>query len=391
LVILALVLGVGACGGDDSSSSSSSSSDSGDSSGSAAKTAVSADQLAQAKAVAEKASATPADIGISEPLKRPTPGALDIGYLAFLKVPVVATNTQGLKDAAKALGVKYKAYDLGDTPDTMSQALNQSVAANHKSYWVSGGIPVASWQKQADELKKRDIPIVSQGDTWPNTGKDLNYYSVEGVGEKGGDLYDYMLAREGGKKMDTLVVAPPGNALRVFAGVAPEIKKRAAQRCPSCKVDVMELPLADIGTKSPGKIVSFLQAHPNTTRVIALLDYGNGLPNALQAAGLQDKIQFASMVGGPTNLQYIKDGKQVADLAYDAVGQGWLSVDALVRGMTGQSMAPDQKWQAATQILTKDNIRTDSHGFWAGVPDTAKKYLELWGCGEGPTCPGVSG
>jgi ribose transport system substrate-binding protein len=385
-VTAALALAVGACGGDSSDDSSSPSGQA-----SSGGQAVSADQLTQAKDVAKKAAAVPSSIGITEPLKRPAPNKYSIAYVAFLQVPVVATNTQGMTDAAKALGVKFKSYDMGDTPDTQSQALNQSLADNHQGYWISGGIPVASWQKQAVELKKRGVPVVSQGDTWPNTGKNLNYYSVEGVGEKGGDLYDYIVAKENGKKFDTLVVAPPGNALKVFSGVAPDIVARQKKRCPSCKADVMELPLSDIGTKSPGKIVSYLQAHPDVHWVIALLDYGNGLPNALQAAGLADKVKFVSMVGGPTNLQYIKDGKQEADMAYDAVGQGWVTVDALVRGMTGQSMAPDQAWQASTQILTKDNISTDKGGFWTGVPDTPAKYLKLWGCGAGPTCPGVSG
>lgn len=389
MLALALVAVLAACGSDDSGGGSTTgSSPSSDVGGDAA---VPADQLAQAKEVAEKAAATPDSIGIDAPLKLPKPNDLSIGYAAFLQVPVVATNTQGLTDAAKALGVKFKSYDMGDTPDTQSQALNQAVKDNHDSYWISGGIPVASWQRQAEELKKRDVPVVSQGDTWPNTGKNLNYYSVEGVGEKGGDLYDWIVAQENGKKFDTLVVAPPGNALKVFSGVAPAILERQKERCPSCKAEVQELPLSDIGTAAPGKIVSYLQAHPDVKWVIALLDYGSGLPNALKAAGLSDRVKFVSMVGGPTNLQYIKDGTQEADLAYDAVGQGWVTVDALVRGMTGQSMEPDQKWQASTQILTKDNIDTDKNGFWTGVPDTPKKYLEMWGCGEGPTCPGVDG
>jgi ribose transport system substrate-binding protein len=383
LLMLVVALVVSACGDDDDDDGG------GGGGGGSSEAAVSPEQLAEAKAVAEKATATPESIGIDAPLELPEPDSLSIGYTAFLQVPVVATNTQGLTDAAKALGVNFKSYDMGDTPDTQSQALNQALADEHDSYWISGGIPVASWTKQAEELKKRDVPVVSQGDTWPNEGKYLNYYSVEGVGEKGGDLYDYIVAQEDGKKFDTLVVAPPSNALIVFSGVGPAILDRQKERCPTCKAEVMELPLSDIGTSAPGKIVSYLQANPDTKWVIALLDYGNGLPNAMQAAGLEG-IQFVSMVGGPTNLQYVKDGKQAADLAYDAVGQGWLTVDALVRGMTGQSMEPDQATELSTQILTKENIRTDENGFWAGVPDTPAKYLEMWGCGEGPTCPGVS-
>lgn len=352
--------------------------------------AVAPANLAKAKAVAAKESATPTSVGISTPLaRRPKPGTLSICYLSYLTVPVVATNTDGAEAAAKALGVKIYPYDLGTTSDQLSSALDAAVAKNCNSYWVSGGISTGLWSKQAAILKARGVPVASQGSNWPNTGKYLNYYSVQGVADTGADLVDWAIAQENGKPVNMLVVSPPVNAFTVFGGTGPAVKQRMASLCPSCQVTVMYLPASEEGTTAPTKVASFLEAHPQYNYVLGLLDFNTGLPTALKVAGLASKVKLLGFVGGATELGYVKDGAEAADLQYDDVGQGWLTVDALVRGMTGQSMAPDQAWQASTQIVTQSTARLCAHGFWCGVPNTPQHYYALWGCSSAGACPGV--
>lgn len=360
------------------------------SSGSSSKPAVSAANLAIARSVADKESATPTSVGITAPLtKRPTPGKLSICYASYLTVPVVATNTDGAEAAATALGVKMYNYNLGSTSDQLSAALDTALAQKCSSYWVSGGISTALWTSEAKTLEARGVPVVSQGSTWPNTGKDLNYYSINGVGETGADLVDWAIAQQGGKAVNMLVVSPPTGAFTVFSGTGPSVKQRMKSLCPSCQVSVLYLPATDEGTTAPSTVVGFLQAHPQYNYVLGLLDFNTGLPTALKVAGLASKVKLLGFVGGSTELGYVKDGTEAADLQYDDVGQGWLTVDALVRGMTGQSMAPDQAWNASTQIVTKSNVRLCAHGFWCGVPNTPQHYYALWGCSSSGVCPGV--
>ena len=379
LLLVAVVFSATAAGRNDSSS---------------AQPGVTPANLVKVKAIAARAAAVPRAIGITTPLKRPTAAQaaeLSIGYTAFLKVPVVATNTSGGEAASKALGVEFKKYDMGQTADTTQQAITQAVNDEHDGYWISGGIPVAVWKRQAAVLKARRVPVVSQGDTWPDVGKNLNYYSPAGVGRKAADLFDWALARENGKVVNMLVVPPP-ESLVVFSGMGPFVKREAAKFCPSCKVYVQTLPLSDMGTKSPTKIVSFLQAHPDVNWVMASLDYPTGLPVALKTAGLDKKVKVVGFVGGATILNYVKRGQMQATLEYDAVGQGWLTVDALVRGMTGQSMKPDQAVELATQIQTRSNLRVDPKtGYWLGVPNTPQKWYALWGCNKAPKCPPYTG
>jgi ribose transport system substrate-binding protein len=356
----------------------------------AASATVTPANLAKARAAANAESANPTSIGISTPLaKRPTPGALSVCYASFLQVPVVGTNTSGLKDGAKALGVKVYSYDLGSTADTQQTALNAALAKHCNGYWISGGIAVATWKKQAAELKSRGVPVVSQGDTWPNTGKDLNYYSVKGVGQKGAKLFDYALAQENGKPVNMLIVSPPAAQFKVFSGTYQYTKAEAASLCPSCQVSVLYLPSAAQGTTAPQQVVSYLQGHSNINWVMGLLDMNIGLPNALKAAGLSNRVKLTGFVGGATEMGYVKKGLEVADLQYANVTQGWLTLDALVRGMTGQSMAPDQAWQASTQIETPKNVRIAPTGFWAGIPGNDQKFYKLWGCSSSGKCPGV--
>jgi ribose transport system substrate-binding protein len=356
----------------------------------AAGTAVTPANLAKARAAAAAESKSPTSIGITTPLaKRPKPGTLSVCYLSFLTVPVVGTNTSGLEDGAKALGVKIYKYDLGATADTQQTALNAALNQKCDGYWVSGGIAVATWKKQAAVLKQRGVPVVSQGDTWPNTGKNLNYYSVAGVGETGSKLFDYALAQENGKPVNMVVVSPPAAQFKVFAGTYPYTKAEAARLCPMCKVTVLYLPSTAQGTTAPSQVVSYLQGHPDVNWVMGLLDMNIGLPSALKAAGLSNRVKLEGFVGGATELGYVKKGQEVADLQYANVTQGWLTLDALVRGMTGQSMAPDQAWQASTQIETPKNVRIAPTGFWAGIPGNAQKFYKLWGCSPQGVCPGV--
>ena len=357
--------------------------------------AVSPAHLKAAEKIAKANENPPKGVGITTPLKKiPKPGS-SICYPAALSVPIVAdTNTVGLDQAAKVLGIKIYKYDVGTTEDSVQTALNAAINQNCSAYWMSGAGSLGTWKQQASTLNQRGVPVLYQSGGWPNTGKDLDYYTVKNVGEKAADLYDWILADMKGKPVNLLDVVAPTALEPLFATVGSSIKAEAKKLCPVCQVTVMTLPLTAAGTTAPSNIVSFLQAHPTYNWVIGQNDYNTGLPTALKAAGLADKVQIAGFVGDSAELGYVKAGTEKADMEYDVLGQGWLSVDGLARGMTGQSMAPDQADSPSTQILTKKTVKLLPSGFWVGIPSTARDYELLWGCitksGKSTgKCPGV--
>jgi hypothetical protein len=356
---------------------------------------VSAAHLKAAEAVAQQNEKPPKGVGITVPLKTIPKAGSSICYPALLSVPIVAdTNTVGLDDAAKVLGIKVYSYDVGSTTDTVQTALNAAINQKCSAYWMSGAGPVGTWTREANVLKQRGVPVLYQSGGWPNTGKDLDYYTLKGIGQKAADLFDWILADMGGRQVNVLVVVAPIPAEPIWDDVAPDIKATAKHLCPVCEVNVMTLPLTDAGTTAPSEIVAFLQAHPEYNWVIGQNDYNTGLPTALTAAGLSKRVQLAGFVGDSAELGYLKTGAEKADMEYDVTGQGWLSVDGLARGMTGQSMAPDQADSPSTQILTPKTVKTLPSGFWVGIPSTAHDYEVLWGCitASGAStgrCPGL--
>jgi ribose transport system substrate-binding protein len=115
----------------------------------------------------------------------------------------------------------------------------------------------------------------------------------------------------------------------------------------------MTVPITALGSKAPGRIVAYLRSHPAINRVALGYDgLGLGLPAALKATGLADKVQVIGEAPTATNLSYVQSGQQAA-----TVGLGYYEiwanlVDAATRYMTGQSLAPKQRLQAG--VLADD-------------------------------------
>jgi ribose transport system substrate-binding protein len=140
------------------------------------------------------------------------------------------------------------------------------------------------------------------------------------------------------------------------------------------------IPVATLGNTAPQKIVSDLQAHPDTkVAVAANSEIFIGLPAALKTAGLSD-ITTVGTGGGPTNLEYVKDGQQTVDLALDLPVLSWTLVDAVSRPIVGEQVpAEEAKGLPPMQFLEQKDITFDpSHG-WTGYPDFAQRFSKLWG------------
>jgi ribose transport system substrate-binding protein len=140
------------------------------------------------------------------------------------------------------------------------------------------------------------------------------------------------------------------------------------------------VPGGDIGTpRLPNRVVSYLQAHPETKYVtMAFGSMAIGLPQALAAAGLTDKVTVISEAGGPINFQYIKSGQQTMDLAQDLRVQAWTGVDAAARLATGQKTTLVDPLPPI-RFLTKDNITFDPQGGFTAFPDYKEHFRKQWG------------
>ena len=105
-----------------------------------------------------------------------------------------------------------------------------------------------------------------------------------------------------------------------------------------------------------------------------------GLPAALQAAGI--KVETIGNSPGPTNLQYIKEGKETAGLGFDLPVLTWTLLDQAAREIAGQKLSgPEAEGLPVSEFLTQKDITFDPSKGWTGYPDFAERFAKLWGIG----------
>lgn len=180
----------------------------------------------------------------------------------------------------------------------------------------------------------------------------------------------------------------------VLSIVQQGFKDEIAKACATCKVDVSEVAVTDIGTNLPGQITSKLQANADLdTIVYAFGGMLFGVPDALQAAGLMDQAKGISQAGGPLNFGFIAGGQhQVAEVGLASELLGWRAIDAAARVLAGGSAGRAETPANAVidghpdilsgglplQILEKDSIK-DPAALWPGVDGFQDKFKALWG------------
>ena len=126
-------------------------------------------------------------------------------------------------------------------------------------------------------------------------------------------------------------------------------------------------------------IVGYLRSHPDVNRVALGYDgIGLGLPAALKAAGLADKVQVVGEAPTATNLSYVESGGQAA-----TVGQGYYEiwanlVDAAARAMTGQSLDANAAFKPPYWLVTKENV-AEANPPAPLAPDLNGELAETWG------------
>jgi ribose transport system substrate-binding protein len=150
--------------------------------------------------------------------------------------------------------------------------------------------------------------------------------------------------------------------------------------CKPCSVTKLSLSVTTIGTTAPQQIVSALQANPNVTTVVAPdSEIFDGLPSALKSAGISVKLLGGA--GNPTNLTYVKEGTQAADVQFDFPVTAWMAVDDAARLITKQPLTPNASTgQPDIAILRSGASFTISPSYgWTGYPDFAQRFAKLWG------------
>jgi ribose transport system substrate-binding protein len=363
IACLAVAVGLAACG---SSSSNNNTSGSGANTGSA--------QNAAAAAATKPYVGQPSPFPVTDPLKSVKKGAT----VAFMDcgTPICGLFWQLLQPAAKTMGVKLTRYNAGSAANTVTQAYDSVVAAKPDAV-IAAAIDIQLWKNQLKQLQDAKIPVVTTGILGTQQYGIKAAQAAETASQLEGKLMaDYTATNFADAKKIALYDVPELSFTRVVTqGYQAELKNV----CPDCSVRVVHIPVATMGNSAPSRIVSDLQTNSGTAlAVFAIDEIEAGLPAALQAAGI--KVKTLGNSPSPTELEYLKEGKETAVLAADLPVLGWTLLDQAARQMVGQELTGDEaKGISPLQFLTQKDITFDPSKGWTGYPDFAQRFAKLWG------------
>jgi len=200
----------------------------------------------------------------------------------------------------------------------------------------------------------------------------------------GENLAKWAIKDSGGDAHTVMVTIPSFPSLQTTVDGLNSVMKKY---CPGCSTGELDLTVDDLaGGQVASKLIAYLQSHPDTNYVgFNFADLEIGVPEALKAAGFEDKVKLIGNGGGPQQFQALVkgDGMDAAWVAYPAVYEGWQMVDAALRVVDG-GMLPDGYQQEIdalpTYIVdTPEAAKALAPSYdWDGPAGYQDQFTKLW-------------
>jgi ABC-type sugar transport system substrate-binding protein len=370
LLVAAMALLLAACGsGDDSSTATGSSSAAASPATSTA--AAASPAVAEATAAVQEYSKAPTDIGVTEPLNGSVRGKKVVFEQCL--APICALIANQVKGAAAKLGVDVQIISTGATPDTITKAFNAAVAANPDAV-IASSIPTVLWANQLAQLAAKGTPVLTNATlAKPSKGVVAQFYDDAVTANVGLQDANWVISDSNASAKTAYVFTPE------FAGLFPQVntyRDKLKADCPDCSFERLDVKSTDVGKVIPGRVVSYLQQHPEVKYVVFQYgDLATGVPQALKTAGLEG-IKLVSSGGGPVNYQYIQQGLQARDMALYLDVYGWQIMDATAKAMLKQDVVVPKIPESWIDQSNDDFDAKQQPPF--GNPDWQQDFLKLW-------------
>ncbi|MBV9203903.1 MAG: hypothetical protein JO037_00535 [Actinobacteria bacterium] len=280
-----------------------------------------------------------------------------------------------VKQAAASVGWNTVILSNDGTPQGDKAAFAQAVR-NKAAAVLYTAIPASTFASQLPALQANGT-FLSTCCVTDAVGSSTGIgYLIDGPAEVGpvGGAQAAWVAADSKDKADSVFVNIP--AFAILASQATYYKTGMATYCPTCKVDELDIALANL-SNAPSTIVSYLRAHPSVNYVVASTDAVTiGLPAAIKAAGLSN-VKIVGQGATPTNIQYLHSGQEAADVAFPYYEVMYSMVNAAIQDKAGMPVTPSvapPKW-----LLTPQNAPTITSQVFPVVTDYQAQYKTLWG------------
>lgn len=309
---------------------------------------------------------------VVEPLsaKPPTGKSVDIINCA---VPVCGLYTKAAEEAAAALGWTTKVLTTQFTPESYTATWTSVVQDKPDVLVVAAVLPSTLVQDQVAALHAAGTIILPYAGDAP-AGPDTPYlYAAGGEAEQAqqGVVQGLIAIADAQESPDVLFLNVPSTPSAPPTGVAlKEIVEEAGG-----SYDELAMNTEDIGTSAPGRVVSYLQSHPDVKYVMLPWDdWISGLPQALQSAGLTD-VKIIGTAANETSVDVVESGQIFRSVVHPTAQNAWWMIDAAVRQMVGDPIA-DPNPPGPVAVVEPDNL--DGIGNASSWPHIDDLFLTAW-------------
>jgi ABC-type sugar transport system substrate-binding protein len=330
--------------------------------------------LAAAKATVAKAAVRPTTITVTTPIDKPIPTGKKI---TFVSCGVEACAIQGpiLAEAAATLGWTVDQVATDGSPEKVQGAIDAAIR-NGSDAVILNAADKDAYAKQIADAEKAGVQFVTCC-SLATAGDGLLYNTATDKqnGPIGDDLAAEVVSNSGGKANVLYVNI---SAFQILAQVGKTFEDGVKKYCSSCSVDSIDIPLTSLGKDAPDRIISYLRSHPDVNYIaLSVSDaLGAGLPAALKAAGLSDKVTIVDQGGGSQNFADLETGAIDALVPADLYSYDYLMLDALARHWAGVPLvdAGPPYW-----LVKKDTAPADTSKPFPVVEDYEAQWKALWG------------
>jgi ribose transport system substrate-binding protein len=361
--LAALLFVATGCGSGDSASSSGGSANGGNA------------DVTAAKQLTDTSATRPTQITQAKPIDKPIPTGKKI---TFISCGVEACAVQGpiLADGAKMLGWSVKQVGTDGSPEKVQNAFQAAIRGGANAVIIDAADKDAL-AGPISAAKAKGVEVVTCC-SLAQQGKDVlfNTGTPEQNAPIGKMLAGKVVADSAGKANSLYVNV---SAFAILAAVGQTFEQEYKRLCADCGFGKIDIPLTSLGKDAPDRIVSYLRSHPKVNYIVLSESgsLGPGLPAALQAAGLADKVKIVGQGGNQQVYQDVSSGKIAAVTPSSLYGYDYSMLDALARKWAG---VPVQQTSPEFWLMTKENMPSSINGpAFPIVQDYKNQWAKLWG------------
>lgn len=343
--------------------------------GSAASGAGAGADVSAAKTLAQQASTRPTSLDLAEPVGKQIPTGKKI---VFISCGVEACEIQGniIKEGAKLLGWSAETIGTDGSPEQLQNAFQTALRQGADGV-ILNAVTRAVVAKQLDEAEKQGVPFVTLSSV-EKTGDGIlaNIADTRNSGRIG-SLLAAQIVSDSGDDANTLYVNI--SAFQILKALGDQFESSYKQYCPSCEYGSIDIPVTSLGKDAPDRIVSYLRSHPQVNHVVLSVSnaLGAGLPAALRAAGLADKVKIIGQSADTQTYQDLQAGNIEAVVPYDYYTVDYLMLDALARHFAG---VPVKDQSPPLWVVTPDNMpEAATKGLFPVVENYQAQFKKAWG------------